>query len=269
MSSLRVNGVELYYELGGEGDPLVLVHGSWGDHGNWRPVVGPLRESFTVLTYDRRGHSGSERPAGQGSVVEDADDLAALVTELGLAPAHVAANSFGASIALRAVSRHPATFRSVMAHEPPLLALLAGTEFEPTLAEVSGRVQAVVELIDAGEGEAAARLFVDTVAFGPGAWDNQLSQALRDVFTNNAPTYQDECNDPDQLRLDLEALAACDRPILLTDGSESPPFFRHVVDLVARAVPHARRHTIEGADHVPHLSTTERYLQLVSDFAAS
>src|SRR5438105_3899809 len=73
MSVTRVNGVELYYQSRGSGEPLVLVHGSWGDHHNWDPVVAALAESFRVVAYDRRGHSASERPAGQGSVFEDAD----------------------------------------------------------------------------------------------------------------------------------------------------------------------------------------------------
>src|SRR4051794_21850733 len=96
MSTARVNDVELYYELSGAGDPLVLVHGSWGDHHNWDPVVAALADSFRVLTFDRRGHSASERPPGQGSVFEDADDLTELIEHLDLAPAHVAGNSFGA-----------------------------------------------------------------------------------------------------------------------------------------------------------------------------
>src|SRR5918994_3100448 len=99
MPSARANGVELHYELRGSGVPLVLVHGSWGDHHNWDPVVSALAESFRVVAYDRRGHSASERPPEQGSVLEDADDLVGLIDELGLAPAHVAGNSFGAVIA--------------------------------------------------------------------------------------------------------------------------------------------------------------------------
>ena len=79
MPAARINGVELYYELTGSGEPLVLVHG-------WR------------------GHSASERPAGQGSVFEDVDDLAGLIDELGLAPAHVAGNSAGAAIVLDALA---------------------------------------------------------------------------------------------------------------------------------------------------------------------
>jgi hypothetical protein len=80
-----VNGVRLYYELNGTREvPLVLVHGSWDSHEDWDLVVPRLADSFQVLTYDRRGHSKSERPTGRGSVREDVADLAALIEHLGL-----------------------------------------------------------------------------------------------------------------------------------------------------------------------------------------
>lgn len=247
--------------------PLVLVHGSWGDHRNWHPVIPALAESFQVLAYDRRGHSQSERPAGQGTVFEDADDLAMLVEELGLAPAHVAGNSFGASIVLRAAVRRPDVFRSLIGHEPPLFSLLAGTGFEPALAEVQARIAGVVELLEDGDDEAGARLFVETIAFGPGAWDQQLTSEMRAVFIANAPTWLDETRDPDSLHMDLTDLASFDRPALLTNGTESAPFFGPVVDMVAEPLPQAERITIEGADHVPHISVPERYVELVRTFA--
>lgn len=104
-----VNGVRLFYQLGGNGDvPLVLVHGSWGSHHGWDLVAPGLGKSFRVLAYDRRGHSQSERPTVQGSVREDVADLAALIEYLGLAPAWVAGSSFGASIALRLAGERPA-----------------------------------------------------------------------------------------------------------------------------------------------------------------
>ena len=86
MAIASVNGVRLFYEANGAGEiPLVLVHGSWGSHHNWDLVAARLAESFRVLTYDRRGHSESERLAGQGSVREDVADLAGLIQDLGLA----------------------------------------------------------------------------------------------------------------------------------------------------------------------------------------
>ena len=267
MSTVRVNGVDLYYELSGSGEPLVLVHGSWGDHHNWDPVVASLSESFRVLAYDRRGHSASERPAGQGSVFEDADDLAALIDELELAPAHIAGNSFGAVVVLRAAIRSPEVFRSLIAHEPPLFPLLAGTELEPALEQVQRRIAAVVGPLDAGDHEGAARLFADTIAFGPGAWDQQLTSEMREVFVTNAPTFSDEVHEPDALQMDLEALGGFDGPALLTSGTESAPFFAPVVDMVAERLPRSERVTIEGADHVPHISVPERYVELVRTFA--
>ena len=82
-----VNVSRLFYELSGSGDPLVLVHGSWVDHKDWQFVVPDLMRSFRVLTYDRRGHSLSERPLGPRSRREDEEDLAALIAALDLAPA--------------------------------------------------------------------------------------------------------------------------------------------------------------------------------------
>jgi pimeloyl-ACP methyl ester carboxylesterase len=266
MSAARVNGVELYYELSGSGEPLVRVHGSWGDHHNWDPVVSPLAESFQVLTYDRRGHSASERPVGQGSVFEDVDDLAGLIEELGVAPAHVAGNSFGAAIALRAATRRPDVFRNLIAHEPPLFPLLAGTELEPALGEVRRRIDAVVELLEAGDHASAARLFVETIAFGRGAWEAQLTPEMREVFIANAPTWLDEVRDPDALEMDLAALAGFEKPALLTNGTASAPFFGPVVDIVAESLPRAERVTIEGADHTPHISVPERYVELIRNF---
>ena len=79
MATAQINGVRLHYELQGSGEvPLVLVHGSWDSHHDWDLVVPALSQSFRVLAYDRRGHSQSERPDGQGSVLEDVADLAAL-----------------------------------------------------------------------------------------------------------------------------------------------------------------------------------------------
>jgi pimeloyl-ACP methyl ester carboxylesterase len=268
MAAARVNGVELYYELAGTGPPLVLVHGSWVDHRSWDAVTPGLAESFQVLRYDRRGHSRSERPQGQGSIREDVADLAALIEHADLAPAYVAGNSWGASITLRLAGERPELLRGLIAHEPPLLALLSDDRASrKLLEEASVRIAAVVELLEAGDHEEGARRFVETVALGPGAWD-QLPPGLREAFVFNAPTYLDECRDPEQLTIDLRLLASFPHPAQLSDGSESPPFFPRVVKLVAAALPRGRHLTFSGAGHVPQLSHPDAYVENVRAFAA-
>lgn len=213
---------------------MVLVHGSWGDHQNWASVVPALSRSFRVLTYDRRGHSRSERPVGQGSVREDVADLAALLEELGHCPAHIVGNSFGASIVLRLAAERADLFRGTIAHEPPLFGLLRDNpNAKDALAAVQARMSAVVSLLTAGDCTQGARQFVETIAFGPGAW-SELPQEVRDTFVNNAPTWLDEVHDPEAIELDLSGLRGFTAPALLTIGDQSPPFFPLVVDRIAQ-----------------------------------
>ena len=245
MTTTSASGVRLFYELGGHGDvPLVLVHGSWGSHHGWDAVAPGLRQTFRVLTYDRRGHSDSEHPSGQGSVGDDVTDLAALIEHLGLAPAWVAGNSFGASIALR------------LAGDPALASMIE---------EVGRRIGAVVERIGSGDHAGAAEQFVDTVALGPGAWA-QLPAPIQQTFIENAPTFLDEARDPEQLTLDLGALKAFPRPVLLTKGEASPPMFAPVIAKLRAAVPLVDVVTFAGAGHIPHVTHADVYIEALTGF---
>jgi pimeloyl-ACP methyl ester carboxylesterase len=263
-------GVRLFYQVSGDGDPpLVLVHGSWVSQDHWDLVVPLLARSFRVVTYDRRGHSRSQRPPGQGSVHQDVADLAALIEHLDLGQVWVAGNSFGGSIALRLAAERPDLLGGVVAHEPPLFALLADDpELAPILDQVAARIGAVVQRIATGEHAGAAEQFVETVALGPGAWA-QLPHQVRQTFITNAPTYADECRDPDQLTLDLDRLGAFAGPVLLTVGDQSPPTFAPVVAKLAQALRHAQVVRLAGAGHIPHVSHPGTYVQAVANHITS
>jgi pimeloyl-ACP methyl ester carboxylesterase len=268
MATAQINGVRLHYELGGSGDvPLVLVHGSWDSHHDWDLVVPSLSQSFRVLAYDRRGHSQSERPDGPGSVREDVADLAALLEHLGLAPAWVAGNSFGASITLRLVSQHRTLLRGVIAHEPPLFGLLADDPaVAPLLQEAGRRIDAVVQRIASGDHAGAAEQFAETVALGPGSWA-QLPRDTRQTLIDNAPTFLDEARDRQQLAFDLGWLRGFAKPALLTLGDQSPPTFAPVIAKLAKALPHAEVMTFNGAGHIPHVTHPEAYVDAIMRFA--
>ena len=267
MAFMQVNSVRLFYEETGNGEALVMAHGSWGDHHNWDLVVPALAERYRVITYDRRGHSQSERPATQGSFDEDADDLAALIKALGIAPALVIGNSGGSIIALKAAVRHSAAIRALVVHEPPLIGLLAGKpEFEAPLATAKGPMDQVAELLSCQEWERAAQLFANTIAIGPGAWEDVMSPELRTTFVHNAPTFWDELHDSTGLWLDLDKLARFQRSILLTTGTASAPFFGPVAEIVAAAVPTVTHQVLDGANHVPHIVEPERFVSTVTGF---
>jgi len=263
MAVARVNDVDLYYEVHGAGQPLALVHGSWVDASTWGLVVPGLAESFRLLVYDRRGHSRSERAETQGSLDEDGDDLAALLESLDLAPAHVVANSVGGIVALRLAARRPDLFLSLTCHEPPLWGLLVNdAESRPLLAQAAQSVESIGRRIAAGDHEGAARQFVEEVTTGPGAWEGLVPAEVKEVMIRNAPTFLDELRDPTQVSIDEDSFTRIEIPVRLTVGTESPPVFPRVIDRLERLIPHVRREALEGAAHVPHLTTARAFVEI-------
>lgn len=272
MPTVEANGVNLYYEMTGDhGDPVVLIHGSWSDHRNWDLVVPGLSKNFRVITYDRRGHSQSEKTATQGSYDEDALDASALIAELGLYPAHVVGNSGGSSIALKLAAKQPSVFRSLIVHEPPLWDLLADDpSIAPEVIETRNRTEAVARMLRSGDRSGGARLFAETLAFGPGGWDKMPPQ-LRQTFVTNADTFLDQTRDPTGLNVDLKALSQFRRPTLLTYGGKSlrRALFRPVIEKLAKVMPNSKVDAYPDDGHTPHNSNPSEFVRKVTGFAES
>lgn len=118
MPTVHVNGTELHHEIRGAGPPLLLIMGASGDGGVFDRFADLLAEEFTVLTYDRRGNGRSPRPEGweTTSPEEQADDAAALLDALGLAPTAVSARAAAASSRWRCslIDRRRCALRSCM-----------------------------------------------------------------------------------------------------------------------------------------------------------
>lgn len=269
MPTVSVNGVRLYYDLTGDGPPLALVHGSWGDGAGWDLVAPTLAQQFRVLVYDRRGHSRSERPPTQGSTDEDVDDLAALIALLDLGPAHVVGSSSGAALALRLAARRPELVRSVTGHEPPLFApFVDDPDQGPLMREALRRFAAAVARLEAGDTDEGTRLFVETYSHGPGGWELIPAQRQQ-VMIANAPTWVDEMRDPGAWTADLAALAGIRRPILLTYGDRSLPFIPPVVAKLADVLPGIQTQVIMGAGHVPAATHPDAYAAAITSFVAA
>ena len=102
-----VNGIELAYQTFGEGDPLVLLHGGFGSVEMFGPNVAALASGRQVIGMDLQSHGrtpAADRPMRFETM---ADDVAALIRELGLPKADVMGFSLGGGVALRTAIQHP------------------------------------------------------------------------------------------------------------------------------------------------------------------
>jgi pimeloyl-ACP methyl ester carboxylesterase len=90
---------------------------------------------------------------------------------------------------------------------------------------------------------------------------------MRRIVIENAPTFLDECRDPQQLAFDLEWLKGFSKPVLLTKGDQSPPTFAPVIAKLSKSLPHADVATLEGTGHTPHATHPDLYVDTLLDFA--
>ena len=110
-----VNGLELYYEVHGTGDPLVLLHGSFATIDLWRPMVEALASQRQVIAVDFQGHGRTADIDRPFSYEQFADDIAALLGYLEVPRADVVGYSMGGYTALQLALRHSGRVRKLVA----------------------------------------------------------------------------------------------------------------------------------------------------------
>ena len=107
----------IYYEVHGEGEPLVLVHGYPLNSGLFRDNIGPLSEQYQVITPDLRGYGRSETPNDQGSVATYASDVFAVMDAVGADRAIIGGMSMGGPTVLEMYREAPERFRAMILND--------------------------------------------------------------------------------------------------------------------------------------------------------
>jgi pimeloyl-ACP methyl ester carboxylesterase len=115
----NVNGLKLYYEMHGTGRPLVLLHGGLGGIGMLAHVLPMLAETHEVIAVELEGHGRTALLDRALSFEQMADDLAALIQQLGVDKADLTGYSLGGAVALNAASRHPQAVRKLVLVSAP------------------------------------------------------------------------------------------------------------------------------------------------------
>jgi pimeloyl-ACP methyl ester carboxylesterase len=238
MPEIDVNGVTLYYEEHGSGEPILCIHGTGSSTALWQgPALELARHGRTVV-YDRRGFGRSERPEPfVTDVHQHADDAAALIESLELGPALVIGRSQGGEIAVDLALRYPPRVRA--------LALLEGGGMSLSPAFARWRDEVLEPVFAAGEDDVAS---VGETMFrgvlGDEGWES-LPDAVREVFVANSPAILAEERGA-QLEVTEAQLGSIDVPALVVGARSSGLAFAEVTELTAQAIPSARLVWVEG-----------------------
>ncbi len=114
MPTVKVNDIHIYYEIHGEGEPLVLIAGLSTDITAYVRIIGELSQKYQVIAFDNRGAGRTDKPDIPYSIEMMADDTAGLLNALGIEQAHILGISLGGRIAVDLTLRYPERARSLM-----------------------------------------------------------------------------------------------------------------------------------------------------------
>jgi len=127
--TVETEGDTIYYEVRGQGPPLLMISGGGGDAGFYTFVADILAGDYKVITYDRRGNSRSSRNDPQSfEISQQSRDAVAVLRAAGETSAFILGNSGGAIIGLDLAKSHPQVVRMLVAHEPPAIRVLPDSE---------------------------------------------------------------------------------------------------------------------------------------------
>lgn len=240
-------GVELAYEEQGEGEPLVLVHGTMSTRSIWDEVVELVSDSFRVIRHDRRGWGASGEPEGyeQSTVEEQADDLIALLRGLDAAPAYLCGHSLGAMVCLDTMMREPDLVRAAVIVEPPILWLVERG------SEAASELRAAMEKGAAEYGPTGAMgAFVRDVC-GPQAADivgrERSMAALR-----HPHGFVADMTAVSHWSIPPRALRGIGKRVVLVAGTRTPQQWREPTLSLARMIPGSELRECDSGHLVPN-----------------
>ena len=114
MPFFRINEIDLYYEIRGQGDAVLLIPGLGSDAATWQPLVEEFQKNFRLVVMENRGSGRSSKPEGPYTTSQMADEAALLMEHLEIDRAHIIGKSMGGMIAQILAARYPEKTRSLV-----------------------------------------------------------------------------------------------------------------------------------------------------------
>jgi pimeloyl-ACP methyl ester carboxylesterase len=251
---LPVNGLQMYYEIHGIGQPLVLLHGAFSAIGtSFGQVLPGLAQGRQVVAVELQGHGRTADVDRPMTLEGMADDVAAAIDQLGIEPADIFGYSVGAAVALQLVIRHPDAVRKLV------------------LASVTYTLDGVHPGLMEGLGEMAPEMMHGS------PWHEEYVRIA--PRPEDFPTLFAKKTQMDQQIKDLpdEAIRAITAPTLLIIGDSDLVRPEHAVEMfrllgggvfgdTPAGLPDSQLAILPGTSHVSLVNRSELVVPIITSF---
>jgi len=262
----EVNGVRLYYEIGGEGSDLVFVHAGCADSRMWDEQFSIFVDDYRALRYDMRGYGKSSLGPTSFS---NRDDLYNLLEILDIQQAHFVACSMGSLAVTDFALEHPEKVKSLVLVSP----ILSGYQYQGLPP------QPVLEMIEArkaGKLEQAAELQAQIWADGPKRISDQSNREVHesvrqmsldslrlqaDLIRQTTFLIEEPLNPPA-----IERLEQIKVPTLVIVGDLDDDSEMAIAEVLTTRIKGATEVIIKEGAHLPNMEKPEEFNRVVLDF---
>jgi pimeloyl-ACP methyl ester carboxylesterase len=263
----EVNRTKLYYEIAGAGEPLVLIHGSFGDRRFWDPQFNALSKKYKVIRYDIRGFGRSALPDSD-EVYRDCDDLKALMDFLGVSKAHLCGLSLGSFIVIDFALAYPANCKSLIVAGPRV----AGdgtdeykTPNADTMRTVIARTTALAK--NKGAKEATDYLWTGDHPMGKTIILSTTRKVLLKMgYEYSWWRYIYPSKREYAFPMAIKKLKEIKMPALVVTSEHDLGLCKEVADILVRQMPDAKLISIKGAGHIMNMDKPEEFNKAISGF---
>ncbi|WP_214323933.1 alpha/beta fold hydrolase [Nonomuraea sediminis] len=243
----------IWHDSYGSGEAVVLLHSSAADSEMWDPQVEALSDRFRVIRADSRGYGRS--PLVPGVRYSDAEDVEAVLAELGVRRAALVGSSYGCRVALELASGDAVEATRLVLLNPAIEAPLTPDAKQLFIEEE--------ELVTSGDLDGASEL-VARALLGPSA----ASATRRHLVEMQRNAYELQlAADPEPTQVAREVRPAeLDLPALVVFGGRDLEYFRRGAEHLAAELPRAELMELEWAGHLPSLERPEEITALLLDY---
>lgn len=267
MSMAPVNGIELYYEVTGNGYPLLFCHEFAGDYRSWEPQVRYFARRYQVITYNARGYPPSDVPEDVSaySQVQAMEDIVGLMQHLNLSQAHLVGLSMGGYAVLHFGLTHPEMARS----------LVVGGCGYGSVAGERKKFQQDVEQTAQGIESQGMRAMAKIYASGPTrvqftdkdprGWQEFAEQLAEHSTVGAAMTFRGvQAQRPSVYELEA-AMRQLHVPTLVITGDEDEPCLEPAL-FMKRTIPTAGLVVLPKSGHTINLEEPEAFNRALDNF---
>lgn len=264
MSTIHINGAEIYYELAGDGPPVVLLHAGIADRRMWELQFEAFANAtgggsrHTVLRYDQRGYG---RTAPTPGAFSQREDLRGLLDALGIERASLVGCSMGSRAALDFALRYPDRVDRLVLVSPSVNGFDYTGRPSPLWAEIEAAEMD-------GDQARVNELEIQMWVAGPRRAPEQVAPWVRELALEmNAIALANEGIGQEQPAQSVEGrLHKLRPPTLVVVGEEDTPWTRATAGWLMRYLDSARRIDLPDAGHLPNMEQPEAFNAAVLSF---